>query len=193
MVTIGGKVIDGTVASRLEQARRAVFGQQQRPHTARTAGRREAGHHDGLTIRPEDPGCDRAGTSRRTRRPPPEEVGRVEIGDGIARVEGLHSAMTNELLEFEGLLGVALNLDVREMWCSSATARISKRAYGAPKFSIPVDDAFLGRGDPLGNPIDGLSAIEAEDRRALEVQAPTVVQRQPVKEPMLTGIERSTR
>ena len=126
-----------------------------------------------------------------------EEVGRVtEIGDGIARVEGLHSAMTNELLEFEGgLLGVALNLDVREI----GVVLLGDGAHieeGQPVrrtgevLSVPVGDAFLGRVvDPLGNPIDGLGAIEAEDRRALEVQAPTVVQRQPVKEPMLTGIK----
>ena len=104
--------------------------------------------------------------------------------------------MTNELLEFEGgLLGVALNLDVREI----GVVLLGDGAHieeGQPVrrtgevLSVPVGDAFLGRVvDPLGSPIDGLGAIEAEDRRALEVQAPTVVQRQPVKEPMLTGIK----
>jgi F-type H+/Na+-transporting ATPase subunit alpha len=126
-----------------------------------------------------------------------EEVGRVtEIGDGIARVEGLHSAMTNELLEFEGgLLGLALNLDVREIGVvllgdgSHIEEGQPVRRTGEV-LSVPVGDAFLGRVvDPLGNPIDGLGPIEAETRRALEVQAPTVVQRQPVKEPMLTGIK----
>ena len=151
-----------------------------------------------LTIRPEEirDAIERnvAAYSPSTAR---EEVGRVtEIGDGIARVEGLHSAMTTELLEFEGgLLGVALNLDVREI----GVVLLGDGAHieeGQPVrrtgevLSVPVGDAFLGRVvDPLGNPIDGLGAIEAEDRRALEVQAPTVVQRQPVKEPMLTGIK----
>jgi F-type H+-transporting ATPase subunit alpha len=126
-----------------------------------------------------------------------EEVGRViETGDGIARVEGLHSAMTNELLEFEGgLLGVALNLDVREIGVvllgdGSAIEEGQPVRRTGEVLSVPVGDAFLGRVvDPLGNPIDGLGAIPAEARRALEVQAPTVVQRQPVKEPLLTGIK----
>ena len=126
-----------------------------------------------------------------------EEVGRViETGDGIARVEGLHSAMTNELLEFEGgLLGVALNLDVREIGVV-LLGDGSRVEEGQPVkrtgevLSVPVGDAYLGRVvDPLGNPIDGLGPIEAETRRALEVQAPTVVQRQPVKEPLQTGIK----
>ncbi|MDA2987660.1 MAG: F0F1 ATP synthase subunit alpha [Actinomycetota bacterium] len=151
-----------------------------------------------LTIRPEEirDAIERnvAAYSPSTAR---EEVGRVtEIGDGIARVEGLHSAMTNELLEFEGgLLGVALNLDVREIGVVllGDGAHIEEgqavRRTGEV-LSVPVGDAFLGRVvDPLGNPIDGLGPIEAETRRALEVQAPTVVQRQPVKEPMLTGIK----
>jgi F-type H+-transporting ATPase subunit alpha len=126
-----------------------------------------------------------------------EEVGRViETGDGIARVEGLHSAMTNELLEFEGgLLGVALNLDVREIGVVllGDGSRIEEgqavRRTGEV-LSVPVGDAYLGRVvDPLGNPIDGLGPIDATERRALEVQAPTVVQRQPVKEAMQTGIK----
>ncbi len=126
-----------------------------------------------------------------------EEVGRViETGDGIARVEGLHSAMTNELLEFEGgLLGVALNLDVREIGVV-LLGDGSRIEEGQPVrrtgevLSVPVGDAYLGRVvDPLGNPIDGLGPVEAETRRALEVQAPTVVQRQPVKEPLQTGIK----
>ncbi|MEZ5186408.1 MAG: F0F1 ATP synthase subunit alpha [Candidatus Nanopelagicales bacterium] len=126
-----------------------------------------------------------------------EEVGRVvETGDGIARVEGLHSAMTNELLEFEGgLLGLALNLDVREIGVvllgdgsdieEGQTVRRTGRVL-----SVPVGDGFLGRVvDPLGNPIDGLGDITAETDRALELQAPTVVERQPVKEPMNTGLK----
>jgi F-type H+-transporting ATPase subunit alpha len=124
-----------------------------------------------------------------------EEVGRVlETGDGIARVEGLHSAMTNELLEFEGgLLGLALNLDVREIGCvllgdSSHIEEGQQVRRTGRVLSVPVGDGFLGRVvNPLGEPIDGLGPIEAEAERALEVQAPTVVQRQPVKEALLTG------
>ena len=151
-----------------------------------------------LTIRPEEirDAIERnvAAYSPTTAR---EEVGRVlETGDGIARVEGLHSAMTNELLEFEGgLLGIALNLDVREIGCvllgdaSNIEEGQAVRRTGEV-LSVPVGDAFLGRVvDPLGNPIDGMGPIAADARRALEVQAPTVVQRQPVTEPMLTGIK----
>ena len=126
-----------------------------------------------------------------------EEVGRVvETGDGIARVEGLHSAMTNELLEFEGgLLGLALNLDVREIGVvllgdgsDIEEGQIVRRTGRV--LSVPVGDGFLGRVvDPLGTPIDGLGDIVAETDRALELQAPTVVQRQPVKEPMQTGLK----
>src|SRR6476469_6247481 len=126
-----------------------------------------------------------------------EEVGRVlETGDGIARVEGLHSAMTNALLLFEGgLLGVALNLDVREIGVVllGDGAGIEE---GQPVrrtgeiLSVPVGDGYLGRVvDPLGNPIDGRGEIPSEGRRPLEVQAPSVVQRQPVREPMQTGIK----
>jgi len=130
------------------------------------------------------------GTSR-------EEVGHVvETGDGIARVEGLHSAMTNELLEFEGgLLGLALNLDVREIGCvllgdGSKIAEGQSVKRTGEILSVPVGDGYLGRVvDPLGNPIDGKGPIVAEGRRALELQAPTVVERQPVKEPMLTGLK----
>ncbi len=126
-----------------------------------------------------------------------EEVGRVtEVGDGIARVEGLHSAMTNELLEFEGgLRGLALNLDVREIGCvllgdySHIEEGQEVRRTGEI-LSVPVGDAFLGRViDPLGRPLDGQGDISSDERRLLETQAPTVVQRQPVKEPMQTGIK----
>ncbi|MCF8554442.1 MAG: F0F1 ATP synthase subunit alpha [Candidatus Nanopelagicales bacterium] len=131
-----------------------------------------------------------AGTSR-------EEIGQVtQTGDGIARVEGLHSAMTNELLEFEGgLKGLALNLDVREIGAvllgdGSKIAEGQSVKRTGEILSVPVGDGFLGRVvDPLGNPIDGLGPIAADGRRALETQAPTVVQRQPVKEPMLTGLK----
>jgi F-type H+-transporting ATPase subunit alpha len=126
-----------------------------------------------------------------------EEVGTVaEAGDGIARVEGLPSAMANELLEFEdGTLGIALNLDTREIGVvvlgdfSGIDQGQTVRRTGEI-LSVPVGDAYLGRVvDPLGNPIDGLGEIETDERRALELQAASVVQRQGVKEPMQTGIK----
>ncbi|HEX3965594.1 MAG TPA: F0F1 ATP synthase subunit alpha [Trebonia sp.] len=126
-----------------------------------------------------------------------EEVGTVvECGDGIARVEGLPSAMANELLEFEnGVRGIALNLDVREIGVvilgefSGIEEGQTVRRTGEV-LSVPVGDAFLGRlVGPLGEPLDGLGPIENTVERALELQAPSVVQRQPVKEPMQTGIK----
>ena len=126
-----------------------------------------------------------------------DEVGRVvETGDGIARVEGLHSAMTNELLEFEGgLRGLALNLDIAEIGVvllgdGSTVAEGQTVRRTGEILSVPVGDGFLGRVvDPLGSPIDGMGPIAAEGTRQLELQAPTVVERQPVKESMLTGIK----
>ena len=128
---------------------------------------------------------------------PRDEVGRVlETGDGIARVEGLHSAMTNELLEFKGgLMGLALNLDVREIGAvllgdGDKIEEGQEVRRTGEVLSVPVGDNFLGRVvNPLGEPIDGLGEIETEHRRPLEVQAPTVVERQPVTEPLLTGIK----
>ncbi len=126
-----------------------------------------------------------------------EEVGKViDAGDGIAHVEGLPSAMANELLEFPGgVVGVALNLDVREIGCVifGDTASIEEgdevRRTGNI-LSAPVGDGFLGRVvDPLGRPVDGKGDILPEGRRPLEVQAPSVVQRQSVKEPLETGIK----
>ncbi|MCW2646352.1 MAG: F-type H+-transporting ATPase subunit alpha [Pseudonocardiales bacterium] len=126
-----------------------------------------------------------------------EEVGVVaETGDGIARVEGLPGAMTNELLEFEGgTLGIALNLDVREIGVvilgdASGIAEGQEVRRTGEILSVPVGDAYLGRVvDPLGQPIDGRGEIESDERRALELQAPSVVQRQEVREPLLTGIK----
>jgi F-type H+-transporting ATPase subunit alpha len=126
-----------------------------------------------------------------------EEVGIVtETGDGIARVEGLPSTMTNELLEFEGgTLGVALNLDVREIGTVilgnfDAIEEGQQVRRTGEILSVPVGDGYLGRVvDPLGRPIDGKGDIETDARRALEIQAPTVVQRQPVREPLQTGIK----
>jgi len=126
-----------------------------------------------------------------------DEVGTVsQAGDGIARVEGLPSTMANELLQFEnGTLGLALNLDVREIGVvilgdyAGIEEGTSVRRTGEV-LSVPVGDGFLGRVvDPLGRPIDGKGDITPDARRALELQAPTVVQRQPVKEPMATGIK----
>ncbi len=126
-----------------------------------------------------------------------DEIGTVtEAGDGIARIEGLPSTMTNELLKFEnGTLGLALNLDVREIGVvilgefTGIEEGTSVRRTGEI-LSVPVGDGFLGRVvDPLGRPIDGKGEIVSEGQRALELQAPSVVQRQPVKEPLATGIK----
>jgi F-type H+-transporting ATPase subunit alpha len=126
-----------------------------------------------------------------------EEVGHVsDTGDGIAHVEGLPSAMTNELLEFPGgVRGVALNLDVHEIgavilgdYAHIEEGQPVKRTGAI--LSVPVGDKFLGRViDPLGNPIDGLGDIEAEAQRVLELQAASVVERQSVSEPLQTGIK----
>ncbi|HZZ51913.1 MAG TPA: F0F1 ATP synthase subunit alpha [Pseudonocardia sp.] len=126
-----------------------------------------------------------------------EEVGTVtDTGDGIAHVEGLPSAMTNELLEFGGgVRGVALNLDPREI------GAVILGPYGGIEegqqvkrtgevLAVPVGDGFLGRVvDPLGAPIDGLGEIEPEEERILELQAASVVERQSVSEPLQTGIK----
>jgi F-type H+/Na+-transporting ATPase subunit alpha len=126
-----------------------------------------------------------------------DEVGTVsQAGDGIARVEGLPSTMANELLQFEnGTLGLALNLDVREIGVvilgdyAGIEEGTSVRGTGEV-LSVPVGDGFLGRVvDPLGRPIDGKGEIKPDARRALELQAPSVVERQPVKEPLATGIK----
>ncbi|MGZ4686767.1 MAG: F0F1 ATP synthase subunit alpha, partial [Oryzihumus sp.] len=126
-----------------------------------------------------------------------EEVGRVtDAGDGIAHVEGLPTAMTNELLQFEdGTLGIALNLDVHEIgvvvlgdFSGIEEGQEVKRT--GEVLSVPVGDDFLGRVvNPLGQPIDGLGEIKGEARRALELQAPTVVQRKSVHEPLQTGLK----
>ncbi|MGV9766038.1 F0F1 ATP synthase subunit alpha [Micromonospora tulbaghiae] len=126
-----------------------------------------------------------------------EEVGTVaDAGDGIAHVEGLPSTMTNELLEFEdGTLGVALNLDVREIgvvvlgdFGGIEEGQRVKRTGRV--LSVPVGDAFLGRVvNALGDPIDGLGDIANEGYRELELQAPNVMARQSVFEPLQTGIK----
>ncbi|GAA1554676.1 F0F1 ATP synthase subunit alpha [Dactylosporangium maewongense] len=126
-----------------------------------------------------------------------EEVGVVSYaGDGIAQVEGLPSTMANELLEFEdGTLGVSLNLDVREIGVV-VLGNFERIEEGQQVkrtgrvLSVPVGDAFLGRVvNPLGEPIDDRGEITNEGLRELELQAPNVMARQPVKEPLQTGIK----
>lgn len=125
------------------------------------------------------------------------EVGRVTTaGDGIARVEGLPSVMANELLRFEdGTLGLAQNLDVREIGVIvlgdfTGIEEGQEVHRTGQVLSVPVGDAFLGRVvDPLGVPIDDLGEIKAETTRALELQAPGVTQRKSVHEPMQTGLK----
>jgi F-type H+-transporting ATPase subunit alpha len=126
-----------------------------------------------------------------------QQVGQIiEVGDGIARISGLPNTSVNELLEFEGgTLGLALNLDEESIGAVvlgemghiedgqpvSATGRI---------LSVPVGDALLGRVvDPLGQPLDGKGPVNTDETRRLEVQAPGVIDRQPVKEPLQTGIK----
>ncbi len=127
-----------------------------------------------------------------------DEVGTVATsGDGIARVEGLPSAMANELLRFEnGTLGIALNLDVREIGVvvlgdseGIEEGSIVKRT--GEVLSVPVGDGYLGRVvDAMGNPIDGLGELtDVPERRALELQAAGVMDRQSVNEPLQTGIK----
>ncbi len=153
-----------------------------------------------LTIRPEE---IRDALDRYVRDYQPETSSREEVGtvvtsgDGIARVEGLPSAMANELLEFEnGRLGIALNLDVREigvvvMGDSEGIEEGQPVKRTGNILSVPVGDGYLGRVvDALGNPIDGLGEIEGlDERRPLELQAAGVMDRQEVREPMQTGIK----
>ncbi|HLS48382.1 MAG TPA: F0F1 ATP synthase subunit alpha, partial [Actinomycetaceae bacterium] len=126
-----------------------------------------------------------------------EEVGRVTVaGDGIARVEGLPGVMANELVRFEdGTMGVALNLDIREIGVvvlgEFAGIEEGQTVHRTGEvLSTPVGDNFLGRVvDPVGNPIDGLGDIEPDANRALELQAPGVMDRKSVHEPLQTGIK----
>jgi F-type H+/Na+-transporting ATPase subunit alpha len=126
-----------------------------------------------------------------------ETVGYVTaIADGVARVEGLPNVMSSELLEFRGgLTGVTLNIDEHDLGVV-LMGEASHIQEGDPVkqtgtvLSVPVGDALLGRVvDALGNPIDGLGPIETTERRLLETQAPSVVERQPVHEPLQTGIK----
>jgi F-type H+-transporting ATPase subunit alpha len=125
-----------------------------------------------------------------------EEVGIViDAGDGIAHVEGLPSAMANELLEFPGgVLGVALNLEARSIGVvilgdSESVEEGQQVKRTGQVLSVPVGEGYLGRVvDPLGKPLDGLGDIVTSERRPLEVKAASVVERQPVSEPLQTGI-----
>ena len=126
-----------------------------------------------------------------------EEVGIIATtGDGIASVEGLPSAMANELLQFEdGILGVALNLEARSIGAvilgdSGSLAEGQQVKRTGEVLSVPVGEGFLGRVvNPLGQPIDGLGDIAAEEQRPLELQAASVVQRKEVRESLATGIK----
>ncbi|WEV72275.1 F0F1 ATP synthase subunit alpha [Bifidobacterium sp. ESL0790] len=128
---------------------------------------------------------------------PTQEVGYVATaGDGIAHVTGLPGCMANELLTFEdGTLGLAFNLDPREIgvvilgdFAGIEEGQEVRRT--GEVLSVPVGDGYLGRTvDPLGKPIDGLGEIKSEGRRILEAQAPDVMHRQPVVEPLSTGLK----
>ncbi len=127
-----------------------------------------------------------------------EEVGTVTTsGDGIARVEGLPSAMANELLRFDnGTLGIALNLDAREIGAvvlgdSAGIAEGSTVRGTGEILSVPVGDGYLGRVvDAMGNPIDGKGPlVGVNERRELELQAAGVMDRQEVNEPLMTGLK----
>ncbi|MFC4555968.1 F0F1 ATP synthase subunit alpha [Georgenia faecalis] len=152
-----------------------------------------------LTIRPEEirAALDSFVDSYEPAEAVSEEVGRVSVaGDGIARVEGLPGAMANELLRFEdGTLGLALNLDVREIGVvvlgEFAGIEEGQAVHRTGEvLSVAVGDGYLGRViDPVGNPIDGLGEIATEGRRALELQAPGVMARKSVHEPLQTGIK----
>jgi F-type H+/Na+-transporting ATPase subunit alpha len=125
------------------------------------------------------------------------EVGTVlQVGDGIARIYGLENAVSQEMLELEhGVVGLAFNLEEDDVgaalfgeWEHVKEGEPVKRTGKVA--SVPVGEALLGRVvDPLGNPLDGGGPIETDETRPLEFKAPGVVARQPVKEPLQTGIK----
>jgi F-type H+-transporting ATPase subunit alpha len=125
------------------------------------------------------------------------EVGSVlQVGDGIARVYGLENCVSSEMLEFEhGVTGLAFNLEEDNVgtalfgeWEHVKEGEPVKRTGSVA--SVPVGPELIGRiVDPLGNPLDGAGPIAASERRPLEFKAPGVIQRQPVKEPVQTGLK----
>ncbi|HEY8842623.1 MAG TPA: F0F1 ATP synthase subunit alpha [Gaiellaceae bacterium] len=125
------------------------------------------------------------------------EVGTVlEVGDGIARIYGLENCVSLELLELDhGVTGLALNLEEDNVgaalfgeWDQIKEGQPVKRTGAVA--SVPVGPELIGRiVDPLGNPVDGQGPLNAKERRPLEYKAPGVIQRQPVKEPVQTGIK----
>src|SRR5438270_750583 len=125
------------------------------------------------------------------------EVGTVlQVGDGIARIYGLENAVSMEMLELEHeVVGLAFNLEEDQVgaalfgeWQKVSEGEPVRRSGNVA--SIPVGEALLGRVvDPLGNPLDGRGPIDTDERRPLEFKAPGVIQRQPVKEPLQTGIK----
>src|SRR5262249_22631567 len=125
------------------------------------------------------------------------EVGTVlQVGDGIARVHGLESCVALERLEFEhGVVGIAFNLEEDTVGVAVFGGWQHGKGGGPVRrsgevMSVPVGDGMLGRVvDPLGNPLDGQGPIQASATRPLEFKAPGVVQRQPVKEPLQTGLK----
>jgi len=125
------------------------------------------------------------------------EVGTVlQVGDGIARIHGLENCVSLERLELEhGVVGIAFNLEEDNVG-TALFGQWQRVKEGQPVrrtgevMSVPVGPGLLGRVvDPLGNPLDGLGPIEATERRPLEFKAPGVISRQPVKEPLQTGIK----
>jgi F-type H+-transporting ATPase subunit alpha len=125
------------------------------------------------------------------------EVGEViKVGDGVASVYGLKKAMAGELLKFPNdVYGIALNLEA-DVVGAVLLGESEKVKEGDPVHltgriaEVPTGKALLGRVvDPLGNPIDGKGPIQTETRRRIELRAPGVVERQPVKEPIQTGIK----
>src|SRR6059036_1820471 len=125
------------------------------------------------------------------------EVGTVlQVGDGIARIYGLENCVSQEMLELEhGVVGLAFNLEEDQVgaalfgeWAKVSEGEPARRSGRVA--SIPVGEALLGRVvDPLGNPVDGRGPIDAKETRPLEFKAPGVIARQPVKEPLQTGIK----
>jgi F-type H+/Na+-transporting ATPase subunit alpha len=183
-----------------DQAQTTAQGGNPRTRNAPESDKKDNTNMAELTIRPED---IRDALARFVEAYEPgtaatEEVGAVvECGDGIARVAGLPSVMANELVEFEdGTRGIALNLDVREVGVV-VLGEFSQIEEGQPVrrtgevLSVPVGDGYLGRVvGPLGAPLDGKGPIEGKlELRQLELQAPSVVQRKKVSEPMQTGIK----